>query len=385
MFKRKSILFVVPDYHCSFIYRNKFKEMYWRANIYVPKGFPKNLLYSNDGILTLPNFGKIKFLSLLLETIYKMIFIVYICLRYKFHFCYGALDSFNFPKNEFGLTKIFGDSFRIYLSLAKLFGVRFIFNPSGCLVIDTKEEFSKYDNGNVCDNCGWSESACNDVKNIKKFNILRRYSDINNGSATQISKQFDETIFKYKSLDLNRWSPKTIIPKKYLFPKTENLKILHSFYDDNRDHDGKNIKGSPFILDAIDRLKKEGLPVEYFYIDNIHNSEILYYQLQADIVVEQLIYGWWGSTGAETMALGKPVVCYLRPEWKENFLNHFKEYSSLPIVEANTSTIYEVLKKLTIDDDYRRKKAAESRIFAEKHFDINHNAIELEKILLNNV
>ena len=83
---------------------------------------------------------------------------------------------------------------------------------------------------------------------------------------------------------------------------------------------------------------------------------MLYYQLQADIVVEQLIYGWWGSTGIETMALGKPVVCYLRSEWKENFLNHFKEYSSLPIVEADTSTIYEVLKKLTIDDDYRRKK-----------------------------
>ena len=38
-----------------------------------------------------------------------------------------------------------------------------------------------------------------------------------------------------------------------------------------------------------------------------------YYQVQADIIVEQLIYGWWGSTAIEGM-LGKPVTVILIPK-----------------------------------------------------------------------
>jgi glycosyltransferase involved in cell wall biosynthesis len=107
-----------------------------------------------------------------------------------------------------------------------------------------------------------------------------------------------------------------------------------------------------------------------------------YYQVQADIVVDQLIYGWWGSTAIEAMALGKPVICYLSPSWKEIFLKRFPEYTSLPIVEGNTQNIYEVLKRLTTDKDYREQKGKESRLFAEKHFDVKKNARELEKIFL---
>ena len=51
-----------------------------------------------------------------------------------------------------------------------------------------------------------------------------------------------------------------------------------------------------------------------------------FYQAQADIVVDQLIYGHWGSTAVECMALGKPVVCYLDKRWKENFMDNYPEY-----------------------------------------------------------
>ena len=81
------------------------------------------------------------------------------------------------------------------------------------------------------------------------------------------------------------------------------------------------------------------------------------------------------------MALGKPVVCYLREDAKKNFFKTFPEYDSLPIIEANTLNIYEVLKKTVIDKEYRESKAKESREFAESFFDINKNVIEFEKIL----
>lgn len=83
------------------------------------------------------------------------------------------------------------------------------------------------------------------------------------------------------------------------------------------------------------------------------------------------------------MALGKPVVCYLRPAWKEFFLKTFPEYDSLPIVEANTETIYEVLKELVINEKYREQRGREARLFAERHFNVRKNAAELEKIFLS--
>src|SRR6058998_2007963 len=34
----------------------------------------------------------------------------------------------------------------------------------------------------------------------------------------------------------------------------------------------------------------------------------------ADLLVDQLLTGWYGAVAVEMMALGKPVVCYLRED-----------------------------------------------------------------------
>ena len=44
---------------------------------------------------------------------------------------------------------------------------------------------------------------------------------------------------------------------------------MHSFYNENREKEGKNIKGSPKILDAINRLKNDGYKVEYNKVNKI--------------------------------------------------------------------------------------------------------------------
>ena len=149
----------------------------------------------------------------------------------------------------------------------------------------------------------------------------------------------------------------------------------------DRSWHGKNIKGSQFISAAVDRLKAEGYPVEFFFVDDKPSNQMRFYQSQADIIVEQLIYGWWGSTFVEAAALGKPVVCYLRPSWKKIFMKSFPEYADLPIVEANVDTIYEVLKDLVTNADFRERAGAEARRFAEKHFDPSRNSQRLIQVL----
>lgn len=370
----KSILFVIPDYHCSFFYRDALKKQGWMADIYVPDGYPEKLLYSQDNIIRIRNIPKI------FKPIYHLIILFIWIFKYKYFFLYGGLRILPILPRSLE-TKIF-KSFSLDLFLAKLFKKKLIYLPSGCIDIDLKKEISKIEDGNICNNCGWGDSVCTDEKNIEKFNILNNYFDIFLGFPDIESTQYRQITYEYKSLDLDLWKPFIEIPEKFKLPETRNLRILHSFFKDNRENNGKNIKGSPFIVEAINRLKREGFEVEYFYINDVESKNMRYYQAQADIVIEQLIYGWWGSTGLECMALGKPVICYLREDAKQNFFKNFPEYNSLPIIEANTSNIYEVLKKVVVDKKYRDDKSNESRKFAESFFDINKNVIEFEKILL---
>tara|TARA_Y100000768_G_scaffold302854_1_gene236767 strand:- start:30354 stop:31499 length:1146 start_codon:yes stop_codon:yes gene_type:complete len=378
--KKKSIIFLNPDYHCSFIYRDELREKNWIADIYVPNNYPEQLLYDNEDLILAPFDEESSVFSMLKNRMKKIKFFINLCLRYKFHFCYGGIDQFCVGENRLPLNK----SFRLYLFIAKIFRCTIVYASSGCMGEETKAHWMKYEKGNVCNNCGWSEKICNDDRNQKDFDIIRRYSDINIGHGFYDSSQFKMTHMKYKSVDLELWNPDIEVPEKFRLEKTNNIRILHSYVDENRKSDNRNIKGSPFVVDAINRLQAEGLHVEYMYIDKVNSRDMRYYQVQADIVVEQLIYGWWGSTGVETMSLGKPVVCFIRKSFKEFFLEKYSEYDSLPIIEADTSTIYDVLKKLVLDESYRANKSKESRLFAKSYFDIKKNAISLEKVLLNN-
>lgn len=365
----RSVLFVVPNYHTTFLLRDELRRGGWRSDVYVPYWYPAKLLYQNDGIVF------IKPASRLVLYLKNLIWLFVFFLRYKYFVVYSATTIMPLPSAW--LQKIMGEGFQLDLALARLMGKKLIYDPSGCNDTETKENFSKLDRGFVCGNCGWSHEACHDDKNRRKFAVIRRYFHLKLGHSGFQGTQYDSVSLRYKSFDLDLWSPDLVTPQKYLLPPTNNLRIMHSFFKTDREHGGKNIKGSPYILAAIERLKTEGHPVEYFYITDISVHEMRYYQAQADIIVEQLIYGWWGSTGAESMCLGKPTVCYLRPSWKDEFMRDYPEFAVGPVVEADTQNIYQVLKKLVEDRVYRDEMGKRARTFAEQHFDVKKNVQEL--------
>jgi hypothetical protein len=378
---KSSILFIRPDYHCSFFYRDELRRLGWKADIYVPWSYPANLLYSDKDIhRPLHVKGKsrpVRWINHLLADLWYLGNFW----KYKYHFYYGRPPEFKFPERGFGLELFFGKGFLFSLWLAKSCGCRIIYSPTGCLDEETKENFSKLDAGNVCGNCG-SFHVCQDRKNKANFLRVRRYADMAVGYGNLDSSQYQATHFRYKAIDLDLWRPELDVPAAARLPATANLRILHSYLDEGRNYKGRNIKGSPFVVAAIERLRQEGHAVEYLFINDKPSHQMRFYQAQADIVVEQLIYGWWGSTGVECMALGKPVVCYVRPQWKSFFLRVFGQYRELPIVEANTQTIYEVLRQLVVDREYRLRKGREAREFAESFFEPAANARTLSELLL---
>jgi glycosyltransferase involved in cell wall biosynthesis len=206
---------------------------------------------------------------------------------------------------------------------------------------------------------------------------VNRYVDLTVGNGfTNVSK-LSVVHFKYKVIDLDRWSPLEQVGNN----SDKRLRILHSHSLGTRNSNSLNIKGSVEIVEAIRRLANEFPHVELMEVSGVPSEEMVVLQQQADIVVDQLRYGCWGSTGIEALALGKVLVCYVRSSWKDFFLSNFPEHRDIPVVQATTTDIYEVLKSLVLDRDKRNELSTSSREFAAKHYDSVKNTRALIKTL----
>lgn len=166
-------------------------------------------------------------------------------------------------------------------------------------------------------------------------------------------------------IDVTVYTPELVnnVPEKYRLPETKAIRIYHSFGNAGNRED---VKGSEYVKEAVERLRREGYAIEFIYFQNIPHIEIKYYQAQADIVVEQLYCGWYGSTGMECMALGKPVITYVNSDVEALVKSMGRD---IPVISATPDTVYQVLKSLIDNPKLREGWGRRARKFAEDYHD----------------
>jgi glycosyltransferase involved in cell wall biosynthesis len=126
----------------------------------------------------------------------------------------------------------------------------------------------------------------------------------------------------------------------------------------------RQFKGSAIIEATIKQLKKEH-SLNYITIERTSHKEALKLYLQADIVIDQILCGAYGNVSVEAMALGKPVICFIRPDLIETY------HPGLPIVSANPSNLYDQLKQLVKDAELRYVLGKQGREYVEKHHEVS--------------
>jgi glycosyltransferase involved in cell wall biosynthesis len=265
------------------------------------------------------------------------------------------------------------------LSLIKFFGTKIIYLPTGCNDEFLRERFMQFDDGKICGNCGYYD-RCDDEKNKRNLYVVNRYADLVIGSGFNKPQFFKQKNILWKSFDLEIFNPHIEIPNALLLPKSNTFRILHSTSLEGRDLKGKNIKGSGYIEAAVERLIKEGFNCELMRITDVNSANMRYFQVQADLIIDQLIYGQWGSTSLEGIALGKPVICYFNEEWKRNYVESFN-IRVWPFIEANTKNIYTVIKSLMVNPKELNHYSKKSLDFAQKYLDSETNAKDFVQIL----
>jgi glycosyltransferase involved in cell wall biosynthesis len=129
-------------------------------------------------------------------------------------------------------------------------------------------------------------------------------------------------------------------------------------------------KGTEHVIAAC-----EELDAELELVEGLHHDEALERYRRADIVVDQLNAGWYGVFAIEAMALGKPVVAFLREEpvrRTEEALG-----ARVPIVSATKDDLAERLRPLVASPGERRRIGAESRAYVERVHDLEQVADRL--------
>lgn len=128
---------------------------------------------------------------------------------------------------------------------------------------------------------------------------------------------------------------------------TGPLKVLHA-----PSHRG--VKGTALILTVLNKLKSEGFEFELLLVEGVSNKEARELYKKADLLVDQLYAGWYGGLAVELMALGKPVVAYLREQDLEFLPPQMK--AEIPVINANPDSLEKVLRDMLLKS---RKELAE--------------------------
>lgn len=127
----------------------------------------------------------------------------------------------------------------------------------------------------------------------------------------------------------------------------------------------RDVKGTAHVIAAVDRLRAEGVPIRLDLIEGVVRTDVLRRLATADIVVDQLMVGWYGGFAAEAMCLAKPVVC--RIDEHAAVSDTFR--AELPIVHATPATLPHRLRELATDPELRIRSGGAARQFVERCHD----------------
>jgi glycosyltransferase involved in cell wall biosynthesis len=174
-------------------------------------------------------------------------------------------------------------------------------------------------------------SARSDAAKRRRISRVARYADVIYALNPDLLHVLPQRarFLPYANVDLNDWKP-------VLGVENPAPVIVHA-------PTHRLVKGTDLILQAADQLKNEGVAFELVLIEGMNHADARRAYERADLAVDQLFAGWYGGFAVEMMALGKPVLCYLREE-DFKFIPH-EQRDDLPIIPVRPDNIAETLKE----------------------------------------
>jgi glycosyltransferase involved in cell wall biosynthesis len=147
---------------------------------------------------------------------------------------------------------------------------------------------------------------------------------------------------------MNAEKTETILSKK------DKIRIVHAPTQ-------RVTKGTHIILNGIRELQKDfpGV-IDFRLVENMPREDVIEIYKTADLLIDQLLIGWYGTVAVEAMSLGIPVAVYINPD---NFQFLEKEFvAELPFFNIHPDTFFkdlrDIIKNREILSEYSEKSFA---------------------------
>ncbi|MBR9817217.1 MAG: glycosyltransferase [Rhodospirillales bacterium] len=226
--------------------------------------------------------------------------------------------------------------------------------------VRTREKTMALGYPNCCTDCTQIGKACicDDDKGMRNISRLKRYRSIifSMGDMMEYVRGSKNDLFFWPLEVKGRHSLAYNTQERLQKSQRGPLRVVHA-------PNHREFKGTKYLEAAILSLQEEGIEIELVLVQNLTNSEALKVYSTADVVFDQCLIGFHGYFALEAMALGKPVMCYIRKPSE-----YLLQAEQCPIINTHIDSLKEDLRLLV----ERRRDLPEiglnSRRYVERYF-----------------
>ena len=92
------------------------------------------------------------------------------------------------------------------------------------------------------------------------------------------------------------------------------------------------IKGTPYVERAFETLRPRFPGVEFQVLEQLPWPDLKAAMADCDVFVDQVFMGWYGMVTVEAMAMARPALCYIRPDFEPRM-------KDCPVVRTSVETL----------------------------------------------
>ena len=280
-----------------------------------------------------------------------------------YHFNYGS-SLLHFP--SYGLNLL---DLPFYDRNAKK-----IFTYQGC---DARQKYPTVERNQAlgCDSAACFEGGCyGGVCNSGRRDTQRRKAIDKAAKFSDHMFALNPVLLYFLPKEKASFSPYSISNLDKIKPRTESFftnDIIHIVHAPTQ----REAKGTSYILAALDKLCEQfSGRIKVTLVENLPHCDALDVYRGADLVIYQLLVGWYGGLAVEVMKMGIPVATFIN----DNHLQFVPDEMAhqMPFLRINKSNILQQLTNFVNEREMGNDMGIKAKAFAERW----HNPKTLARI-----
>ena len=241
--------------------------------------------------------------------------------------------------------------FNVDLPVHRALGTKLVFHFHGCDVRNRALMLERHPLAAACAEC---DPFCVPERQRRAIAQSARYGAATFVSTPDLLESVPHAEHLPVALDVPAWQASAAAGAR---PDDGRVRVLH--VPTNR-----LIKGTRWIEQGMARATAADPRLDYRLLEHAAWADVRAAMAQADVVIDQVFLGWYGLVAVEAMALGKPVVGFIRPDFEER-----ARALDLPLVRCTKDDVGEVVRALAADPARRAALGEAGRAYASRVHD----------------